>query len=113
VNNALRGLQASHGMSPNQGGICPCVGDASRTFYCGENNVVQNNATILLFERITVRQDEILPSGRKTYSPTEEESLLMTSRYGGANPLGKRSLRNGCLQNTSKNMESLPECRIP
>jgi hypothetical protein len=66
-------------------GICPCVADASRTVYCGESNVVQNNATILRFVRITVRKDEILISGRKTYSLTEEESSLMTSRSGGAN----------------------------
>jgi hypothetical protein len=59
-------------------GICPCVGDASRTVYCGESSVVQNNATMLRFARITVRQYEFLPSGRKTYSLTEE-SWLMTS----------------------------------
>jgi hypothetical protein len=49
----------------------PCVGDVSRTVFGGESsNVVQNNATILRFVRITVRQDEILPSERKTYSLT-------------------------------------------
>jgi hypothetical protein len=36
-------------------GICPCVGDASRTVYGGESNVVQNNVTILRFVRITHR----------------------------------------------------------
>jgi hypothetical protein len=66
-------------------GIRPCVGDASRTVYRGESNVVQNNATILRFVRIAVRQNEILPSGRKTYSLTEDETWMTTCRFGGTN----------------------------
>ena len=51
-------------------GVCSCVGNASRTALLWREYVVANNASILRFERISVRQDEILPSGRKTYSPT-------------------------------------------
>jgi hypothetical protein len=50
------------------------VGDVSRTVYCGESNVLPNTATILRSVRITVHQDELLQSGCKTYSLTEEDS---------------------------------------
>jgi hypothetical protein len=38
-------------------GICLCVGDLFRAVYCGESNVVQNNATILRSVMIKARQD--------------------------------------------------------
>jgi hypothetical protein len=60
---------------------------------------VYNNATILRSTRIRVRYDKILRSGRKTYSLTEEESWLLTSRSEGANAPKQTILRNGYMQN--------------
>ena len=45
-----------------------------RTVYCGESDVVENNAAILRSVKTTAPQDEILPIGRNIYSLTEEES---------------------------------------
>ena len=63
-----------------------------RTVYCGESDVVKNNAIILHSAMITARQNEILPSGRNTLFLTEEKSWLMTQVILEEQmPRGKRS----------------------